>query len=112
MYLLNKTLFSLVEIELKNLSKVDAKKLDISSNYIINSFALMPWFFRYPFRLMIFLINIPSLFFNRSMFFRLSIKERAKLWSNLSRYPGYSSLKRLIRTLALLSVYSEDDKSS
>ena len=112
MYLFNKTLSSVVEIELKNLPKVDVNKLDIPTNYIINSFALMPWFFRYTFRLMIYLINVPSLFFKGSMFFRLSIKERAKLWGNLSRYPGYSSLKRLIRTLALFSVYSEYDKNS
>ena len=76
----------------------------------IHALTLMPWFFRYPLSLITIFINLFSLFLNRSMFFKMSVNDRAMLWNKLAGYPGFQSLKKLIRTLTLMSAYGQYDK--
>jgi len=112
MYSLSKTLSAIVDLELENHINIQEVERQKAVEYIINALTLMPWFFRYPLSIMIVFINLLSLLLNRSMFFKISDNYQATLWNRLVDYPGFQSLRRLIRTLALLSVYAQYDKRS
>ena len=109
---LNNILFAVVDLELEGHTKIQENERQKAVEYIINALTLLPWFFRYPMILMIIFINLISLFYYRSVFLKISDNNQAALWNRLAGCPGYKSLKRLIRTLALLSVYAQYDKRS
>ncbi len=106
MQLLDKTLSAIVDVELSGHLRISQNERNKAVLFILKALLLMPWFFRYPLSTMIVFINLLSLFFKRKMYFKLTIDDRKILWSKLACYPGYSSLKRLVRTLTLLSAYS------
>jgi hypothetical protein len=107
MLFLNKTLSVIISAELTGHPLISKSNQDISVRYVINALLLMPWFFRYPLSAMILSVNLLSLILKGKVFFKLKSNQALSLWGRLSAYPGYSSLKRLIRTFTLLSAYSD-----
>jgi len=106
MLFLNKTLSVIISAELTDHSLISNSNQYISVSYVANALLLMPWFFRYPLSAMVLLVNLFSLVFKGKIFSKLESDQVLSLWGRLSAYPGYSSLKKLIRTLTLLSAYS------
>ena len=108
----DKTLNAIIDYELSGLtyiSKYSSRIKILNYCYVDKAINIMPWFYRYPIWIMIVLINIPAVVLYSKMYFNLEIQSHTSLWNTLSSLPGYSSLKKLIRTLALFSAYSQQN---
>ena len=112
MLLLNKTLSVIVDIELSEHSYISLSAKQITVEYLSNALLQMPWFYRYPLSMMVISLNLIAFFFKRSMFYNLTESDRRIMWERIANWTGYLSLKRLIRTLTLMSAYSQYDKKS
>jgi hypothetical protein len=112
MVLLDKTLNSIVDIELSEHSHITLCAKQLSAQYISDALLLMPWFYRYPLSLLVISVNLIALFLKGSIYYNLTVSDRRIMWERIANYPGYLSLKILIRTLTLLSSYSHYDKKN
>ena len=106
MFFFDKTLSAIVNVELAGLSGDSQSEKHISATYFTNALLLIPWFFRYPLCTMVVFMNLLALFLKRNMYYKLTLSDRSMLWYKIARFPGFASLRRLIRTLTLLSAYS------
>jgi hypothetical protein len=100
------TLSAIIESELSGINNLQNINYRESALYVDRTLSMLPWFFKWPLNTLIIFSNILSLLMSGKLFFNLGLTKRITIWNKILLFPGYSSMQKLIRTLALLSASS------
>ena len=100
------TLSAIIELELSGINKLQNISYRAAAIFVDHSLNMLPWFFKWPLNILIILSNILPFIMTGKLLFNLEITKRIIIWNKILLLPGYSSLQRLIRSLALLYSFS------
>ena len=100
------TLSAIIESELSGINNLQNINYRESALYVDRTLTMLPWFFKWPLNTLIIFSNILSLLMSGKLLFNLGLTKRITIWNKILLFPGYSSMQKLIRTLALLSASS------
>lgn len=100
------TLSAIIESELSGINNLQNMNYRESALYVDRTLTMLPWFFKWPLNILIIFSNILSLLMSGKLFFNLELTKRITIWNKILLFPGYSSMQKFIRTLALLSASS------
>ncbi len=100
------TLSAIIESELSGINNLQNINYRESALYVDRTLNMLPWFFKWPLNTLIIFSNILSLLMSGKLLFNLGLTKRITIWNKILLFPGYSSMQKLIRTLALLYVSS------
>ena len=100
------TLSAIIESELSGINNLQNMNYRESALYVDRTLTMLPWFFKWPLNTLIIFSNILSLLMSGKLLFNLGLTKRITIWNKILLFPGYRSMQKLIRTLALLSASS------